>query len=112
MWALQPETHSAMRQMGSMLPDRNPALLGYTTTRTKVGRGGKIFLGKKQHALLIFDDQPAILKEALERGMEIWAIQHEFEDHAWLQELGLGHRVFKTFVEAVDAWAYYRGFDP
>ena len=59
----------------------------------------------------IFDDQPAILSEALERGLEIWAIQHPHEDHSWLQELGMGHRVFRTFAEA-DAWLYYRGFDP
>ena len=63
-------------------------------------------------SLLGFDDQPAILKEALERGMEIWAIQHAHEDHSWLEELGMGHKVFRTFAEAVDAWLYYRGFDP
>ena len=103
--------HTAMRQMRSMLPNHK-ALLSFSTTRIKNGRGGKVFLGKKHKADSIFDDQPAILKEALERGMEIWAIQHPHEDHSWLQELGMGHRVFRTFAEAVDAWLYYRGFDP
>ena len=79
--------HNAMRQMGSMLP-QNRAVLSYSTTRVKTGRGGKVFLGKKKMADSIFDDQPAILKEALERGMEIWAIQHDYEDH-WPQ--GVSH---------------------
>ena len=83
-----------------MLPNHK-ALLSFSTTRVKNGRGGKVF-----------DDQPAILKEALERGMEIWAIQHPHEDHSWLEELGMGHRVFRTFAEAVDAWLYYTAFDP
>ena len=100
-----------MRQMGSMLPEHK-ALVSCSTTRHKTGKGGKVFLGKKLMADSIFDDQPAILKEALERGLEIWAIQHEYEDHSWLKELGMGHRVFRTFAEAVDAWLYYRGFDP
>ena len=103
--------HTAMRQMRSMLPNHK-ALLSFSTTRVKNGRGGKVFLGKKHMADSIFDDQPAILKEALERGMEIWAIQHPHEDHSWLKELGMGHRVFRTFAEAVDAWLYYRGFEP
>ena len=103
--------HTAMRQMRSMLPNHK-ALLSFSTTRVKTGRGGKVFLGKKHMADSIFDDQPAILKEALERGMEIWAIQHPHEDQSWLQEVGMGHRVFRTFAEAVDAWLYYRGFDP
>ena len=103
--------HTAMRQMRSMLPNHK-ALLSFSTTRVKIGRGGKVFLGKKHMADSIFDDQPAILKEALERGMEIWAIQHPHEDHSWLKELGMGHRVFRTFAEAVDAWLYYRGFEP
>ena len=90
--------HTAMRQMGSMLPQRK-ALLSYSTTRSS----GKVFLGKKHMAGSIFDDQPAILREALERGLEIWATQHPHEDHSWLQELGMGHRVFRTFAEAVDA---------
>ena len=95
-----------MRQMRSMLPNHK-ALLSFSTTR-----GGKVFLGKKHMADSIFDDQPAILKEALERGMEIWAIQHPHEDHSWLKELGMGHRVFRTFAEAVDAWLYYRALNP
>ena len=73
--------HTAMRQIGSMLPQHR-ALLSYSTTQIKNGRGGKAFLGKKKQADSIFDDQPAILKEPLERGVEIWAIQHPHEEHA------------------------------
>ena len=34
--------HTAMRQMGSMLPQHR-ALLSYSATRVKNGRGGKVF---------------------------------------------------------------------
>ena len=41
--------HTAMRQMRSMLP-KHKALLSFSTTRVKNGRGGKVFLGKKHMA--------------------------------------------------------------
>ena len=76
-----------IRQMGSMLPQHR-ALLSYSATRYKTGRGGKVFLGKKRMADSIFDDQPAILerlwKEAWRFGpSSVPRITHGWRSWAW-----------------------------
>ena len=67
----------------------------------KTGQSGKTDLAMARGAIGIFDDSKPICQEALQWGLQVFAIQTEWQQHDWLPQPWVP---YSSFADAVDGF--------
>lgn len=82
------------------LPQRD-RITAMETCWKKWGEGGKCHIAWSIGAMAIFDDDPGIIKECLDWGLEVYPIRTPRQSHSYL---GKGICSYDTFADAVKAF--------